>query len=68
MAVDPLREAGYQRLMRAQAAAGHRAEALRAYQACRRVLSEELGVDPSPETEALYLELLEPGRGRMGGG
>ena len=25
---------------------------------CRKVLAEELGVDPSPETEGVYLEIL----------
>jgi hypothetical protein len=25
---------------------------------CRRALSEELGLDPSPQTEQLFLELL----------
>ena len=55
---DPFREGGYQLLMRAHAAAGSRAEALRAYERCRRLLAEELGADPSPETQALHLQLL----------
>ena len=37
---------------------GYRAEALRVYHRCRALLGEELGIDPSPETESLYLELL----------
>jgi SARP family transcriptional regulator, regulator of embCAB operon len=57
-AVEPYRETAYQRLMRAHAAAGNRAEALRAYARCRALLSEDLGVDPSPATEAVYLALL----------
>jgi SARP family transcriptional regulator, regulator of embCAB operon len=56
--LEPFRESAYQLLMRSHAAAGNRAEALRVYQRCRQLLAEELGVDPSPETEALYLELL----------
>jgi DNA-binding SARP family transcriptional activator len=56
----PLRESAHRCRMTAQAAAGNRAEALRTYQRLRRVLAEELGVDPSPETEAAYLELLGP--------
>ena len=44
--------------MRSHAAQGNRAEALRVYQQCRQLLADELGIDPSPETEALYLELL----------
>jgi len=56
--LEPFRETGYQRLMRAHAARGDRAEALRVYERCRRLLAEELGVDPSPQTEAVFLELL----------
>ncbi len=56
--LEPFRETGYQRLMRAHATQGNRAEALRAYERCRKLLAEELGTDPSPETEALYLHLL----------
>ncbi|MGH2471824.1 MAG: AfsR/SARP family transcriptional regulator [Candidatus Limnocylindria bacterium] len=56
--LEPFRETAYQRLMRAHAIAGNRAEALRVYDRCRRLLSDELGVDPSPPTEAVYLEIL----------
>jgi DNA-binding SARP family transcriptional activator len=56
--LEPFRETGYQRLMRAHAARGDRAEALRVYERCRRLLADELGVDPSPQTEAVFLELL----------
>ena len=58
IALQPLRESAYLRLVDAHAAAGNRGEALRAYERCRRTLVEELGVDPSPTTEAAYLELL----------
>ncbi|HEU4397479.1 MAG TPA: BTAD domain-containing putative transcriptional regulator [Actinomycetota bacterium] len=56
--LEPFRESAHLRLVRARAAAGDRGEALRAYDRCRRLLAEELGVDPSPELEAAYLELL----------
>ncbi|MGH9110743.1 MAG: ATP-binding protein, partial [Acidimicrobiales bacterium] len=56
----PLRESAHRCRMAAHAAAGNRAEALRAYQRLRRVLADELGVDPAAETEAAYLELLGP--------
>ena len=56
--LEPFRETGYQRLMHALAARGDRAEALRVYERCRRLLADELGVDPSPQTEAVFLELL----------
>ena len=58
VSLEPFRETGYRRLMSAHAAACNRADALRVYGRCRELLSEELGVDPSTETEALYLELL----------
>jgi DNA-binding SARP family transcriptional activator/ABC-type branched-subunit amino acid transport system substrate-binding protein len=54
----PLRESGYRRLMEAHAAAGNRAEALAVYERCRRLLADELGAYPSPETESLYRGLL----------
>jgi DNA-binding SARP family transcriptional activator len=56
--LEPFRESGYQLLMRARAAAGDRADALRVYEQCRRLLQEELGVGPSPETEAVHRTLL----------
>lgn len=56
---EPFRETGYRRLMEAHIAAGDRAEALRVYERCRRLLAEELGAFPSPETEDLYRGLLE---------
>jgi DNA-binding SARP family transcriptional activator len=37
---------------------GNRAEALRVYECCRNLLSDELGVPPSPQTEAVYLDIL----------
>jgi YVTN family beta-propeller protein len=59
IALQPFRESGYRRLMQAHAAAGNRAEALRVYDRCRHLLSEELGAYPSPETEAIFRELLK---------
>lgn len=59
LAIEPFRETTYQRLMRVHAAAGHRAEALRAYQRCCNVLAEELGVPPSPETDAVYTAIVQ---------
>jgi len=57
-ALDPLRESVTRSLMAWHVRAGRRGEALRAYQRLRNVLADELGVDPSPETEAVYLEVL----------
>jgi DNA-binding SARP family transcriptional activator len=55
--LEAFRETGWQRLMRALARAGNRAEAVRAYRQCRKLLSSELGVAPSPETEAIARQL-----------
>ncbi|GAA0799477.1 ATP-binding protein [Spirilliplanes yamanashiensis] len=54
----PLRESAHRTLMAAHVAAGNRAQALGAYHDLRRVLADELGVDPAPETQAVYLDLL----------
>jgi DNA-binding SARP family transcriptional activator len=45
----------YRQLMFAYAATGRRAEALRQFQRCKRSLSEEMGIEPAPET----IELLQ---------
>lgn len=57
--VEPFRESGYRQLMTAHIAAGNRAEALQVYERCRRLLAEELGAYPSPETESMYRGLLD---------
>lgn len=58
VALEPFREASHRQLMRAHALAGNRADALRAYERCRALLADELGVDPDPQTEAVYLDIL----------
>ena len=55
--LDPLREEAHRRVIRALALAGQRSAALAAYEACWRVLEKELGVPPSPETEALAAQI-----------
>ena len=62
----PFRETGYRRLMEAHTVAGNRAEALRVYEQCRRLLADELGAYPSPETESIYRGLLEAPPARDG--
>jgi predicted ATPase/DNA-binding SARP family transcriptional activator len=61
----PFRESGYASLMRLQLAAGDRAETLRTYERCRKLLADELGVDPAPETESVYLDALRAHRHPM---
>jgi SARP family transcriptional regulator, regulator of embCAB operon len=55
--LEPYRESGYRRLMRLLDGKGDRAEAIRVYRECDRLLKQELGVSPSDETEALYREI-----------
>ncbi|MBR3181228.1 MAG: hypothetical protein IKF56_01055 [Eggerthellaceae bacterium] len=52
------REDAYVALMRAQIASEQRTAAMMTYLNCRRILAEELGIDPSPEMTALYESLL----------
>ena len=54
----PLRESGYQVLMRALAAEGNVAEALNVHASLRETLRDELGVSPCAATQAVYDELL----------
>jgi DNA-binding SARP family transcriptional activator len=58
LALDPLREDMHRWLMRAFAASGQRTSALAAYDACRAMLREQLGVSPEPETEMLHKAIL----------
>ena len=54
----PFRESGYLYLMRALAAQGNIAEALRAHDRLRCLLRDELGIAPSPAVQELHGELL----------
>ena len=60
LALDPYRETSYVQLMRLHMSQGNRAAALRAYEQCRAILADDLGVTPSPQTEAAYREVLRP--------
>jgi DNA-binding SARP family transcriptional activator len=52
--IDPLAEHGWQVLIRAQLAAGRRAEAAHAFRTCRAGLRRDLGVEPDPRTRQLF--------------
>jgi two-component SAPR family response regulator len=60
---DELREDVHRRIMRLYAEAGRRSAALAQYRDCRETLDQELGVEPSEETQELYEEVA----GRMAG-
>jgi len=51
---DELREDIHRRIMRAYVEAGRRSDALAQYRHCREILIQELGVEPSQETQRLY--------------
>src|SRR5262245_8124948 len=55
--LDPAREVAHQQLMRVLALSGRRSEALAQFESCRRLLAEELGVEPSDETVALVEQI-----------
>ena len=57
-AAEPFDEVACQALMRAHAAAGNRAEALRVFARCRRLFRDELGAEPSEQTTATFLAIL----------
>src|SRR5258708_11817022 len=65
LALDPLQEEAYQRLMRVHLALGDASAALQVYATCRARLAEELQVSPSPETIALaaHIRATEARRG-----
>ena len=54
LAMDPWREETHRQLMLLDARLGRWSAALAQYEACRRVLEKELGVQPSLQTSALY--------------
>jgi len=56
--LDPFREVSWRHLLSAHARAGNVALALRGYERMRRLFADELGADPSPQTQALHADLL----------
>jgi DNA-binding SARP family transcriptional activator/predicted ATPase len=55
--LDPWDEAAHRRLMRTLALGGQRSAALAQYETCRRLLAEELGVEPADETSRLHEQI-----------
>jgi DNA-binding SARP family transcriptional activator len=64
LGLEPWREEAHRGVMRLLALDGQRTAALVQYETCRRILAEELGVEPSEATELLYTQIqageLEP--------
>ena len=57
LAIDPWHEPTHRQLMRLLAASGQRSAALAQYIHCRRVLNEDLGVEPEDTTTTLYEQI-----------
>ena len=57
IALEPLRDDAHARLMRLHVLAGRRGEAVRQYEHLCARLADELGIEPSPETQRLYEEI-----------
>jgi predicted ATPase/DNA-binding SARP family transcriptional activator/Tfp pilus assembly protein PilF len=55
--LEPWREEAYRQIMRLLALDGQRSAALAEYEACRRALAGELGVEPTAETVTLYEQI-----------
>jgi DNA-binding SARP family transcriptional activator len=64
---QPLREGLWGLLIRALDGAGRHAEALAAYGEARKVIADELGVDPGAELQRLYHDLLTADQVPRGG-
>jgi DNA-binding SARP family transcriptional activator len=57
VACEPLRESAHRALMRAYAAEGNHGEALRQYRTFRRLLHQELHLEPSRQMELLIQQI-----------
>ncbi len=57
LALDPWREEAHRQLMRALALDGDRSAALAQYETCKKVLADELDIEPSAETRELYEQI-----------
>ena len=56
---DPLREDAHRAIMRAYCRLGRRNAALEQYHHCRRIVQEELGMEPMAETAELHQQILD---------
>jgi len=54
VAGEPLRESSHRAVIRAHLADGNVAEAIRQYRLCRRLLKDQLGLEPSDQTDGLF--------------
>lgn len=59
--IDQTNERAHQHLMFCYLTLGDRSKALQQYEVCERILQDELAVEPTPETQALYRWIKESG-------
>ncbi|WP_216870967.1 AfsR/SARP family transcriptional regulator, partial [Modestobacter excelsi] len=57
LAADPCREDAHRLVMRCHVRLGERAQALRQYRTCARILDVEFGAGPEPLTDALFARI-----------
>ena len=57
VAAEPLRESAHRAVIRVHLAEGNTAEAIRQYRLCRRLLNDQLGVEPSRRMQELFEEV-----------
>lgn len=62
LALEPWQEEAHRQMMILLARSGQHAAALAQYESCRRMLARELGVEPLPETQALFRRLKVKGQ------
>jgi len=62
MESDPWSEAAHRRVMRLLALMGDHSAAIAAYERCRAILANELGVQPNEETQRLHREICAASR------
>ncbi len=55
--MDPLKESAHRQIMYLLAMSGWRSTAIEQYQICRQNLANELGIEPEPETIALFEQI-----------
>jgi len=61
LAADPLREQVHRELILLYLESGQRALAIQQYEVCRRILADELGIEPMAETRHLYEQMMGTG-------
>ena len=62
--IDPLDEQAHRKCMLLYVLDGQRAHAVEQYEKCKDILQAELGVEPSQETQSLYMQILKGAKPR----